>query len=209
MLERVEGVVLAAGLASRMGAAKLELEIGGIPVIVRVLKAATDSRLHHVTLVVGPHSENLIRVLGPLATHPRVARTVNPHPQHGMSGSLEAGIGALKSGVSAAMILLGDQPLVSAALIDHLLQTFSRQPDRIVAPLVRGKRSNPVIFPDTFFGELRKVRGDSGGRSVVKRNADKVVGVEVGDWYDDTDLDTPEDLRRMQERLKGTERQEQ
>jgi molybdenum cofactor cytidylyltransferase len=209
MLERVEGVILAAGLATRMGAAKLELEIGGMPVIARVLEAAVDSQLHRITLVIGPHSQNLPRVLGSLATNPKVTQTVNPRPDRGMSGSLGAGIAVLEAGAQGAMILLGDQPLVTTRLIDYLLEEFSRHPDSIVAPLVNGRRSNPVIFPARLFGELRRVRGDAGGRNVVKRNADSVVGFEVGSWYDDADLDTPEDLRQLRERVMAGKRQEQ
>jgi molybdenum cofactor cytidylyltransferase len=209
MLQCVEGVILAAGLASRMGGSKLELEIDGIPVIVRVVRAAVKSGLDRVILVTGPHPSGIVRVLGPLAEHAKVAATVNPHPERGMSGSLIAGISLLAPSARGAMIILGDQPLIGARLIDHLLQAFHEQPDRIVAPLVRGRRSNPVIFPAMLFHELKEVCGDEGGRSVVKRNPEKVVGIEVGEWYDDADLDTPEDLRSMRARVMSGKRQEQ
>jgi molybdenum cofactor cytidylyltransferase len=198
MMHPVHGVVLAAGLASRMAAAKLELEIGGIPAIVRVVSAAVVSQLDRVILVVGPSPQSLMRTLGTLATHPKVIVHRNPDPARGMSGSLVVGIDALASDVAGAMILLGDQPLITPQVINRLAEAFRGEPDKIIATIVSGRRSNPVVFPASLFNELREVRGDVGGRDVVKRNLHKVVGIEVSDCYDDADLDTPEDLRRIQ-----------
>ncbi len=204
----VNGVVLAAGLASRMAAAKLELEIGGIPAIVRVMNAAVDSQLDRVILVVGPAPQSLIRTLGTVAFHPKIALQDNPHPEQGMSGSLAKGIEALGTDVAGAMIILGDQPLISTQVINRLSEAFRNQPDKIIAALVQGRRSNPVVFPASLFGELREVRGDIGGREVVKRNLRLIVGIEVGDCYDDADLDTPEDLRRIREKVMLMKRRE-
>jgi CTP:molybdopterin cytidylyltransferase MocA len=38
-----------------------------------------------------------------------------------------------------------------------------------------------------------------GARGLFKRHADKVLLVDAGADYDDTDLDTPEDLKRLME----------
>jgi molybdenum cofactor cytidylyltransferase len=64
-------------------------------------------------------------------------------------------------------------------------------------PLVMGRRTTPVIFPGMLFPELMDETGDIGGRNVLKRHADQVVELEMGQEYDDTDLDTPEDLEKI------------
>ena len=51
---QIEGIILAAGLSTRMGVPKLTLEIEGIPIIRRVVRAALESELHRVILVIGP-----------------------------------------------------------------------------------------------------------------------------------------------------------
>jgi molybdenum cofactor cytidylyltransferase len=167
-----------------------------------------DSGLDRVVLVVGPSPQSLIDTLGTVATHPKVTIQGNPHPEQGMSGSLVAGIDALGTEVAGAMIILGDQPLISPQVIDRLAEAFRKDPHKIVAALVHGRRSNPVVFPASLFGELRKVRGDVGGRDVVKRNLHKIVGIDVSDCYDDADLDTPEDLRRIREKVMLMKRRE-
>jgi len=71
---RVEAIILAAGLSTRMGAAKLGLELNGEPVIARVTRGAVGSVLDRVIMVVGPDSDHLVRALGPLAEHSKLSR---------------------------------------------------------------------------------------------------------------------------------------
>ena len=100
------------------------------------------------------------------------------------------------------MIILGDQPFLTAAVIDTLIVAFRSHPNSIVVPCVMGRRSNPVIFPSDLFPELERTRGDVGGRFVLKRNADRIVRIEVGGMYDDSDVDTLEDLQRLTQKAK-------
>ena len=75
---KIEGIILAAGLSTRMGVPKLTLEIEGIPIIRRVVRAALESELHRVILVIGPTDSGSVEALGPVATDPRLSQVVNP-----------------------------------------------------------------------------------------------------------------------------------
>jgi molybdenum cofactor cytidylyltransferase len=111
-----------------------------------------------------------------------------------MSTSLRAGIDALGPDCRAALVALGDQPGVGAPVVDRLIERYRAAPAPIVAPLYRrGVRGNPVLFDRALFGELRAVTGDEGGRSVVARDASRVVLVEI-DLEMPRDVDRPEDL---------------
>ncbi|MGZ6220916.1 MAG: nucleotidyltransferase family protein, partial [Syntrophales bacterium] len=116
----------------------------------------------------------------------------------GMSSSLKTGMMMVTKEILGIMVILGDQPFLTSAIINRLLDEFKKQTDRIVAPMVQGRRYNPVIFPADLVPELRMVRGDIGGKSVLQRNPERVVGIEMGGYYDDKDLDTPEDLQGIQ-----------
>jgi molybdenum cofactor cytidylyltransferase len=118
-----------------------------------------------------------------------------------MSSSLQRGLAALDPFASGAMILLGDQPLVTAEVIDRLLAAFATQNQRIVVPTICGRRTNPVICPSSLFHELMDITGDIGGREVIRLHEDMVVSVEMGSLYDDHDLDTPEDLDILRSRM--------
>jgi len=193
----VQGIILAAGLSTRMGRPKLVLEVGGRPVIQTVAEAALGSGLNRIVLVVGPSATDLRSHLGSLAGDPKLGIVENPRPEHGMSSSLRAGMKAVDDGTAGVMIILADQPGQTSQLFDRLAAEFVKHPQSIVAPAINGRRTNPVIFPGWLFEELIKQSGDIGGREVLNRHADRVVLVEMGSEYDDRDLDTPEDLQRM------------
>jgi molybdenum cofactor cytidylyltransferase len=195
--DKIEGIILAAGLSTRMGVPKLTIEIEGIPIIRRVVRAALESELHRVILVLGPADSRSVEALGPVATDPRLSQVVNPCPQEGMSSSMRTGMKSLDSEAAGVMILLGDQPGITGDIINRLLASFRTEGTKIIVPYVLGRRTTPVIFPATLFPELMEEAGDIGGRNVLKRHADQVVELEMGQEYDDTDLDTPEDLDKI------------
>jgi len=192
----VEAIVLAAGLSTRMGAAKLGLEVDGEPVIARVIRAAVGSVLDRVIMVVGPDSDRLVRALGPLAEHSKLSRVENPRPDRGMSSSLRAGMSAIAPTADGAMVILADQPFLTGEVIHHLIGKFCTDREKIVQPAVYGRITTPVIFPAALFSQLSEIVGDIGGRDVVNRNRDRVVIQEIGSMYDDIDLDTPADLEK-------------
>jgi molybdenum cofactor cytidylyltransferase len=201
--DRIEGIILAAGLSTRMGVPKLTLEIGCVPIIRHVVRAALESELHRVILVIGPSDSGSVEALGPVATDPRLSQVVNPYPQAGMSSSMRTGMESLDRKAAGVMILLGDQPGITGNIINELLAAFRREQTKIIVPYVLGRRTTPVIFPATLFPELMEEAGDIGGRNVLKRHADQVVEFEMGQEYDDTDLDTPEDVDRARQRFQG------
>ena len=127
----------------------------------------------------------------------RIRMVINSGPEEGMSSSLKVGLKALDRACDGIIILLGDQPGISSDVINALAETFQQAPDRIVCPTVRGRRTTPVIFPKELFPALLNTTGDVGGREVLRNHHERILHVELGELYDDFDLDTPEDLERL------------
>lgn len=191
----VAAVVLAAGRSSRMGQHKLLLPLGGTAIVAHTVAAACASEADPVLVVVG-HEAERVRVALPPGRHTVVA---NPDHAQGMASSLRAGIAALPQEVAGALVVLGDQPLITAELLDRLIAAAHEHPHGIVAASYEGRRGHPVYFPRRYFSEVQAVRGDEGGRSVLTRHREALVVVECGDLAPDLDADTPEDYRRLQE----------
>ena len=110
MTDHVVAVVLAAGAGSRFGGGKLLAPLAGRPVLQLVLDALADADLSDVIVVLGDDAPSIEAAIE-WRTERRV---VNPDPGRGLSSSLHIGVKAVAAdaGAHAALILLGDQPLV-------------------------------------------------------------------------------------------------
>jgi molybdenum cofactor cytidylyltransferase len=188
----IAGLVLAAGLSTRMGRPKLLLDWGGSPVIRRVVEGVLAAGLDDVLVVVGPSAAELAAALAGLP----VRLIVNPHPEAGQAGSLVTGVRALSPGTRAVVVALGDQPTLPAGAIPALLSAFGAGGGPVLAPSYRGGRGHPVLFASALFPELLALAGDRGAREVVDRDPARVTLVPL-DVPMPEDLDTPEDYERL------------
>ena len=187
----IAAVVLAAGLARRMGRQKLLLQLQGKPVV-RWSVEHVASHVEDVVIVTGPDDSALRQALEGLT----VRFVVNPRPQDGQGTSIAVGVAALKPWTTAALIALGDQPRMPAAVVPALLEAFRRSGKAIVAPLYQGVQGTPVVFSPEVFAELRALKGDAGARAVVKENPARVELVAF-DLAMPPDVDTPEDYAKL------------
>ena len=187
----IAAIVLAAGRSARMGGPnKLLATIDGVPLVRHVVDAAKSSKASHVTLVTGSHAE---QVSG-LFKKNEIQIIHNSNYAKGLSSSLAAGIAAVPDNAVAAIVLLGDMPMISTATINRLIDAFNPETGAgIVVPTFNGKRGNPVLWGRQYFNEFRTISGDVGARHLIGRYADAVVEIEIGEEVA-LDLDTPEAL---------------
>ncbi|MEE8532192.1 MAG: molybdopterin-binding/glycosyltransferase family 2 protein [Alphaproteobacteria bacterium] len=189
---RIAALVLAAGRSRRMGKAnKLLSEIGGEPMVARVVRAAVDSRAEPVVVVTGHEAA---KVRAALSGHD-VAFADNPDYAQGLSTSLAAGLAALAADIDGAVVCLGDMPRIDAGLIDRLIEAFAPEDGRtICVPTHGGKRGNPVLWARRYFAEIEAIAGDVGARHLIGEHADAVCEVAVEDDAALIDIDTPAEL---------------
>lgn len=183
------GIILAAGQSTRMGSNnKLTTPWHGKPIMCHVVEAAAASELSEFVVVTGHQADLVAAVL-----NPEIKTIHNPHYRTGMASSLKTGIKyAQAMGSDAALILLGDMPLVGAEQINNILQAEGLQNGTsIVQASCRGKPGNPVLFPSDLFEDLLQISGDQGAREIVMKNRDRLVQVDIGEAAK-RDFDTPE-----------------
>lgn len=195
---RIAAVVLAGGRASRMGENKLAAEVGGVAIVRRTVAEIQAAGIEPILVVTGHDAERVRSALVGL----HVAYVHNPDYAEGLSTSLRTGIGALDATVDGAFVVLGDMPEVPSGLYRRMMAAFS-PPDRrgIVVPVVGGKRGNPVLWAHAYFAEMAKAQGDTGAKHLIGENADDVAEVPAEDEAVFTDIDTPEALKALRERL--------
>jgi molybdenum cofactor cytidylyltransferase len=190
-----------------VGRHKLLLPLGDRPVLAHVLEAAVASQAHPIILVLGHQAEQVRASILPYTTHPSITLVENPNYLQGMSTSLRRGLQVLvtkdsKKGlasysVDGALVILGDQPLMTTHVLDTLIATRQTTGKRIIAPLFNKRRGNPVLFDASLFPELMEVTGDEGGRSIIERHRHDVAMVEVGNELATYDVDTWEAYQQV------------
>jgi molybdenum cofactor cytidylyltransferase len=94
------------------------------------------------------------------------------------------------------MFLPVDQPELSVAVIDAIVETYLRTDGAIVVPSYRGERGAPVLIDRSLFADLQVIEGDAGGRQIFSRYQDQIVDVPLATADPLRDVDQPEDLNR-------------
>jgi CTP:molybdopterin cytidylyltransferase MocA/xanthine/CO dehydrogenase XdhC/CoxF family maturation factor len=186
---RIAGVVLAAGMSSRMGNNKLLMPVRGRALIQHAARAARDGGLDPVIVVTGHQAEAVRAAL----KDENVIFVHNAVFADGLSTSLRAGISALTDDCDGAMVLLGDMPDVTANLVRRLKAAFDPVRGRsLVVATAKGERGHPVLWDRRFFAAMCNLSGDAGAKSLMTTHAEKIFEIEAGDNAPLTDIDTPD-----------------
>jgi nicotine blue oxidoreductase len=198
----VSAIVLAAGAGSRFGGGKLLAPFGGRTLIEATLSGLRGAPVDEIIVVVGAEGKRLRSISTAYET--RIVE--NPDWTKGMSTSVRAGLRACASDARAAVVCLADQPLVGAEAVERLVEAF-KQGARVAVATYGGEMRNPVLFARGVWPLLlREMSGDRGARVVLKHHQDMVTEVSCDDVANPADVDTVEDLRRLEGDLKVCER---
>jgi molybdenum cofactor cytidylyltransferase len=190
---KTAGVILAAGGSQRLGVPKQMLIWEGETFIVGVVKTALAAGLSPVMVVTGADHEVVENALEGCP----VTICYNPDWENGQSTSMKIGVNAVPGNCDGCVFLLSDQPQISPILIRQLLERRARTLSPVIAPMVDGRRGNPVLFGKEVYKDLMSIRGDRGGRAIFNQYA-----IEWVAWMDGRilfDVDQPGDENRLDE----------
>jgi len=189
----VHVIVLAAGASTRFGSPKQLVRLNGRPLLHLAVSRAVEVAGQSVTVVLGANAADL----APLLRHTPAAVVVNRDWTEGLGSSVRAGVARVPAAADAALLMLADQPAVTAEDLRRLIATWRRQPRCIVAAHYAGTLGVPAIFPREDFAALAGLRGDTGARALLKRGGERVVRLALQSAA--IDIDTPEDLLKLQQ----------
>lgn len=187
-------LILAAGSSSRLGQSKQQLLIYGIPLLLHTVTVASDANLGNVAVVIGHEREALQKLL----EGTRTQLIFNEHWQKGMGSSLKAGLNSLMEhhpNLEAVLVMVCDQPLITATHLEQLVHTFRKTHRAIVASYYAGTTGVPALFSKSMFSELLNLADQEGAKKIISRFADQVVTVPFEDAA--IDIDTSEDYQRF------------
>ena len=187
----VGAVVLAAGAGSRMpGSQKLLLDVDGRPMVRHAIEAASEGGCHQVVVVYS--SDQVKEAVGDAAQ-----LVHNPDAHTGMASSLRVGLRAMRPEMEAAVVLLGDQPLVGSRTISALLRAWRREGSRpaVAVSKKRKKWTPPIVLAREMWEELYALKGDAGARQLLDGHPELLDTVPAPGRPDD--IDTPEDYAKI------------
>ncbi len=186
----ISAIVLAAGEGSRFGGTKQISRVRGKPLAQHAIDAATEAGVDEVVVVLGHDAERVREALR-LGTARWV---VNPAYATGMASSLSAGLAHADPGSEGAVILLADQPGITAQHVRALLEAFGARRSPIVRLAFRSG-PGPALIARELWADVARLEGDVGARALIERRPELVENVDVGGDAP-VDVDEPGDLDR-------------
>ena len=128
--------------------------------------------------------------------------TIVPNPDYaaGMLSSVRCGLEALPDQCDAVMVALGDQPAITTEAVDALAGAFRAGTTGILVPVYGGKRGHPITFSRAYCDEVLTDHDAAGLRGLLHAHPEDVGEVTVQSPGVLTDIDSPEDYRRLMEK---------
>lgn len=142
-------------------------------------------------LVVVVRADDNLEWLPPAGEH-QERRTETCLTAHlGLSFSLRCGLNAiLPMQPDAAVVALADQPFITAALVNRLIETFQHNPELdYVASAKEGLAMPPALFSRRMFTVLQNLEGDKGAAAILRSPEYKgeVLQAESSHYFMDAD----------------------
>jgi molybdenum cofactor cytidylyltransferase len=189
----VAGIVLAAGGASRFGGAKQLAPLRGRPLLEHSLATLAAAPVDRRLVVLGAEADRVREEVDLQGAEPVVCADW----AQGQARSLAAGLVAAGD-AAAALIFLGDQPLVSPGAAERVLA--ARDGDAVaVRATYQGEPGHPVLLERELFAAALALEGDAGARALFNGREDAVLEVPCEDLGSAVDVDTVDALRKLEE----------
>jgi molybdenum cofactor cytidylyltransferase len=190
----IAALVLAAGGSTRLGRPKQSLRVGGGTLLRRTVRAALDGGCRPVVVVLGCGAGDLQDEVAGVD----VQRVLNRGWREGIASSIRAGVAAVRDRAvpgDGVLLMVCDQPLLSADVVRRVRESFDGRPGRRVACAYGGTVGVPALFEFSLFERLSALQGDRGAKPLLEEAGDELVRVS---WPDGAvEIDRPEDLERL------------
>ncbi len=196
----IAGIILAAGRSSRLGQPKQLLPLRGRALLAWALAALAASAVERRYVVLGHDAARVQREVDLSG----VQVVLNERYAEGLSSSLRAGLAVLGPEVEAAVIAVGDQPLLDHATIDALIAAYRDTASPIVAAAYGNHVGTPMLLARAVWPLAEGIDGDQGARALLRARPEAVTTVAVASTSS-ADIDTWADYERLRAALGDTE----
>ena len=176
------------------GAPKQLLSVKGKTLLRHTAETALRTNFDKVVIVLGANAERFVKEILDLP----VVIAVNENWQKGMGSSIKTGLAALiEENLDAVIIMLCDQPLITAKTLENLAEIFACSGNSIVACKYKETIGVPALFSSRLFQELLNLKNQEGAKKLIKKHRENAVLVSVPEA--EFDIDTIEDYEKFKQ----------
>ncbi|MCB0753616.1 MAG: nucleotidyltransferase family protein [Ignavibacteriae bacterium] len=195
-MNKITGIIIAAGLSSRMGKFKPLLRYDGktfLENIIDKLLLICDK----IIIVTGHNADLIVNLVNQNYKNQKVVCVNNSDYQSGMFSSLKVGV---KSCINSNWILFHqvDQPNLPLKFYKEFTDKIEIKCDWI-QPIFEGRKGHPILFNNNVIEKILDANNNSNLREISKSK-------EINQYFWEcsfneilTDLDTPNDFKKFTE----------
>jgi molybdenum cofactor cytidylyltransferase len=191
-------VILAGGKSTRFGAPKVLQSFRGTPFLLCITQPLLQAGVENIALVLGHQAEQLISKV-PGAENFRII--INQNYEAGQFSSIQAGVRGVPDMLAGVLLCLIDQPHIRSTTYRTVLDKARRMAEKIWIPTYRSKQGHPVFLPGWLLAEIKRQSTGISLRDLLFRFSNGMEKVEVDDPGILEDMDTPEDLQRLEKEI--------
>ena len=187
-------LILAAGSSSRLGEPKQLLLYDSKPLLQHAIDIALETDKGPVLAVLGANAG----VIKQQVSLPGGHIIINDNWQEGMGSTISFGVHRLCDlypELTAVIMIVCDQPLITSALLNELIKTHEEKQKRIVACAYGNTLGTPVLFDRRFFTGLMELQGHEGAKRIIYQNEAEVAAVDFPKG--NIDIDTAADYEKL------------
>ncbi len=185
-------MILAAGESKRMGKPKLLLPYGEKTIIETIVETVVSSNVENTLIILGSDREKIEEKI----KNSPVKIVYNRDFRSGMLSSVQCGLKALPQETRAVLVVLGDQPKISADVINKLIDAYKSTGKGIVLPVYKKERGHPVLIDVKYGEEVENLSPEVGLRGTVYNHPEDILEVEVETPSIFQDIDDESDYKR-------------
>ena len=195
-MAKLEGIILAAGISSRMGFPKALMPVGDSFFLLQVYRrvALAGAKPVHIVINSGLRSS----LDAQMEKFDEGEFVLNTEPAKGQLHSLQLGIKAAQtSGAQAALVALVDQPFIKEETIAQVVAAAAQAPDKIIVARHNGQNGHPFIVPARVFDDFISAPSHTTARDVIHAHEPLLLFADVDDPAVLADVNSPEDLMKF------------
>ncbi len=157
---RIQGLIAAAGLSSRMGGFKPFMKLNGFPMIQMTVQSLKNAGIREITVVTGYRAEEMARLLEPLGVRLVENRA---YRETDMLASICMGLSSMKD-ADAVFFLPGDLPLIAPGSMKQVKDRLNKVPEgtQALVPVTGERTSHPPVLLSDGFPTVLGYRGEDG-----------------------------------------------